>query len=118
MQKKNRSNWPNFVCPEQTQTDNMDDFGDFASSEEPAQGFNSVSNTGDDVDPEADFLAREQAAFAAISLNEPLPTSVTSQPTITAPSGLQPAAQDTLFGNFFNHYKLDVLLLLKRCSWR
>ena len=74
----------------------MDDFGDFASSEEKPtqQGFNNIPGESHDIDPEADFLAREQAAFAAISLNEPLPTS---QPAtiITSPSGFQ---SDTLFG--------------------
>lgn len=79
----------------------MDDtFGDFTSSEDPAsmQGLSGGAGAQAEVDPEADFLAREQAAFAAIALNDALPaaTSTVTSPAVTSPS----TTQDILFGTW------------------
>lgn len=89
----------------------MDDtFGDFtSSSDDPAvtltspHGLGGGAGTHNDVDPEADFLAREQAAFAAIQLNDALPAAVTS-PLADTQRPTSAAMQPTLFGTFLHFF--------------
>ena len=71
----------------------MDDtFGDFAEASKPQSAEGGAAHGFDDeVDPEAAFLAREQAAFAAAALDGAVPTDDVPSAGINVPA----AALDT-----------------------